>query len=79
MVDVTTHLTVIEALSEENADVTVKGEPEAIAEAMERIDLDTLLQRELEDLEEDSDLDVEVVPQKGLAGLAADIKEKEDN
>lgn len=66
----TEHLAVAQVDDESLADVTLKGDEVAIAELKESLDLDTLLQRELSDWENQlEDVDVEVISKKGLGGF----------
>ena len=63
------HLTLAFITSEDDADVTVRGED--AAEFLEYIDHSTLLQRVLKDEAEDCPFDsVEVEPRSGLEGFS---------
>lgn len=70
MSEETQHLAVTVVEDEELADVTLKGDEFAIAELKESLDIETLLQRELKDWEEElDDVEVEITPRRGFSGI----------
>lgn len=73
------HLAVTEVDSKDQADVTLKGDELNIRELLEVTDVDTLLQRALQS-NLTYEVGVEVIPRKGLAGVAhkTDKEEKFD-
>lgn len=67
----TEHYAIKQVDSEDDADVTLKGDETHIAELLEYMDIQTLLQIKMEKSEtERDDIDVEVIPHKGLSGFS---------